>query len=217
METTTTTPEQKHSAAELKKMLAEAEAAEKAEREKARLEYEQSKESTINALISAATSVNQIVSDFKKDVHLEFEKHAELLEQYGGIRSNSKGGFSLISKDGSLKVTRHRSTTPQWDERSEKALELISDFLRDTVKKRDVKIYDILQSFLQKNKKGDLEYSKVMQLLTHKDKYEDPRWIEGLDLLQESFSIQLRCYSYSFHQKDDQGSWEPIDINFHTV
>jgi hypothetical protein len=104
---------------------------------------------------------------------------------------------------------------PQWDERSDKALELIADFLRDTVKKKDIKLFEILFSFIQKNEKGDLEYSKVMHLLQHKGKYNDPRWLEGLELIQESYNVQLRGYGYEFYSKDEiTGKFEKVEINF---
>ena len=62
------------------------------------------------------------------------EKHREKLNEYGKIRSNSKGGFSLMHSDKTIRIKRRRDTQPTWDERSTKALELIHAFLYDTVK-----------------------------------------------------------------------------------
>ena len=186
------------SLADLKAYTAKAEAKEKQAREKDRLKYEVERDEIIEIMVSQAKGVHEILEGFKKGLHDVFDDHQIRLQKYGGIRSNSKGGFSLAHSNGVLKAVRTRSTMPAWDERSMKAVELISDFMQDTVKKKDLKLYEILKSFIEKNDKGELEYSKVMILLTHKDKYDDERWLAGLQLIQESYSIALRGYGYEF-------------------
>lgn len=202
------------SAADLRKALAEKEKNERAARLQEQKDYEVSRDSVVESMIERAKEISKLVKEFKETLTVVFDNHKEKLDQYGGIRGNSKGGFSLVHSSGNIKVSRNRSTKPVWDERSVKAIELISSFLMDTVKKKDATLFEILYSFIKKNEKGDLEYSRVMELLTHKDKYNDPRWVEGLDLIRESFSTHLRGYGYDFSQKDDQGKFQRIDVNF---
>jgi len=142
------------------------------------------------------------------------EQQAEKLSAYGEMPGKSKGGFSVTHSDGEQRVTRIRKTQPFWDERSVKAQELIHDFLHDTVKKRDVKIFEILISYIQKNENGNLEYDRVMNLLNHEDKFTDPRWVEGLRLIKESYRVNLRGYGYEFKKKGTDGKWETLDLSF---
>lgn len=200
---------------ELRAALAEKEKAEKQAREREKNEYENKRDAFVKGITAQAIHLHVQLREFKEKLHKEFDEHQERLNAYGEIRSNSKGGFSITTKDGKFRARRIRSTTPSWDERSAKALELLSEFLADTVKKRDKKLYEILITFIQRNEKGELEYSKVMHLLQHKDKYSDPRWLEGLALIQESYNIQLRGYGYEFFIKDEKiGAWEKVEINF---
>lgn len=187
-------------------------------REKEKAEYEAAKDTAVKTVITEAQNIASILKDFKQRCHELLNEHKERLDAYGKIRSNSKGGFSLLSSCGNYKLVRRLATSPNWDERSTKAVELISDFLRDTVKKKDVKLFEILYSFIEKNKNGDLEYSKVMQLLQHKDKYNDPRWLEGLELIQESYTLQFRAFSYEFFIKDiETQEFERLEINFSAI
>ncbi|MGY0034419.1 hypothetical protein [Pedobacter sp. NJ-S-72] len=71
----------------------------------------------------------------------------------------------------------------------------------DAIKKRDVKLYEILIKFLEKNQNGDLEYSAVFGLMEHEDKFDDPRWLEGLRLLKQSYTVTLKCFGYEFKKK----------------
>lgn len=203
---------------ELEALTAKKKAEEKEKRVKAREEYELNKDAAVKSMIAEAVNISSSLVDFKQRLHEKFTDIKEQLDQYGGIRSNSKGGFSLVSKDGMYKVVRRLSTQPVWDERSTKAVELISDFLRDTVKKKDQKLFEILFSFIEKNENGDLEYSKVMHLLKHRDKYDDPRWVQGLELISESYSIHIRAFNYEFHVKNlETNEFERVEINFSAI
>jgi len=202
---------------EIEQMLAKRKEKERRIKEKTKAAYESERDDLVTDLVLKAKSVNELLSKFKEELHVYFEEHKEKLNDYGGVRSNSKGGFSLVHSSGEIKATRLRSTQPVWDERAEKSLELINDFLHTTVKKSHRKLFEVLLSYIQKNKSGDLEYAKVMDLISHRDKWKDERWLKGLDLLEESFSIAFRSFSYAFYVKDKDGKWEPININFSSL
>eukprot|EP01038_Epipyxis_sp_PR26KG_P000918 gene918-1293_t len=133
------------------------------------------------------------------------DNQANKLANYGKIRGNSKGGFSVSDRNDTMKVTRRRDTEPVWDERSTKAIELIKEFLGDAIKKRDLDMYEILMGFLERNEKGDLEYARVMDLYKHEAKFDDERWKEGLRLIKESFSNHLKGFGYEFKFRNDEG------------
>lgn len=207
----------KMSAKEIKAHLAAQEAREAKALEKAKKEYEDNRDTNIFKMITTAKALATELGEFKQFCHIAMEQQANALEQYGKLRSNSKGGFSIVHSDDDLKVTRRRDTESVWDERSVKAVDLIKDFLGDTIKKRDAKLYEILIDFIARNEKGDLEYNKVMNLLKHEDKYNDERWLEGLRLIKESFSNHFKGYAYQFAFKDESGKWQKLELNFSAV
>lgn len=200
--------------AQLKELLASREKEEREAQEKARKAYEKDRDRIVSDLMAEAAYLAERMEVFKKKCHEVMDAQAVKLEEYGEIRSNSKGGFSVTHSAGNLRITRRRDTEPYWDERGTKAIALVKEFLYDTVKKRDIKTFEVLMSFLERNKNGDLEYSKVFILLQHESKWDDPRWKEGLRLLKESYSINLKGYGYEFKSLDDEGKWENLKLNF---
>lgn len=186
-------------------------------REAEKLAYEANRDKAVQQLLNKAKQLNTELEAFKKQCHVVMDEQAIKLAEYGAMRSNSKGGFKIDSACGTMRVARRRDTEPSWDERSQKAIELIKGFLFDTVKKRDQKLYEILMSFLERNKNGDLEYSRVMDLIKHEDKFDDDRWKEGLKLIRESFSNHLRGYGYEFKTKDASGKWNNIGLTFSSL
>lgn len=180
--------------------------------------YEAKRDTNVELVINQAIELFEILKSFKEDVHVMMDEQALHLADYGLIRGNSKGGFSITNSANTMRVIRRRDTEPVWDERSVKAIELIREFLGDTIKKRDVDVYEILMSFLQRNEKGELEYSRVMQLLSHEDKFDDPRWKEGLRLIKQSFSNHLKGFGYELKVKDEEtGKWVNIVLNFSSL
>lgn len=188
-----------------------------AQREKLKNEYEQKRSDLINEVMKRAYDIQDKLRAFKEFLDHEMELQHERLDEYGAIRSNSKGGFSITDIDGKYRIRRRRQVQPQWDERADKAEDLLRDFFRDVVKKRDAKIAEILMSYLTKNKEGQLKYSSVMKLMQHRDKFDDPRWIEALRLLEESYKSVLSKYYYEFQNRSDDEDWESVMLNISSL
>lgn len=215
---TTENPTQEPTIEELEAMLAKKKKAESQKRQREQKEYELNRDLMIGNVVGMAVKFQGMLAELKEKMHEEMEKQHTKLSEYGGIPRQSKGGFKVTHSNGLMRVKRIRSTDPIWDERSDLAIELIKEFLGDTVKKRSKKLFEILISFLERNNKGDLEYAKVMGLLKHRDKYDDERWLEGLRLLEESYTIHFKAYSYLFQVKEKEGDkWETISLNFSSL
>ena len=131
--------------------------AEQKKQEKERKDYEDEKDADLAKFLELAQEIHEKQTEFKNLCHQRFEHHQQKLNQYGKIKSNSKGGFQMMSTDLKVKGRRRRDTVPSWDERSQKGLELVHAFLYDTVKKRDKVMFEMLIKFLIKNQKGEFD------------------------------------------------------------
>lgn len=202
---------------ELEAQLIKLKKEEKTKRDKERKAYENGKDKTVDDGFEEALELANALSRFKNKMHIIMDGQKKELEKYGTIRSSSKGGFSLIHTDGQKQIKRRRDTNPIWDERANKAIELLKDFLLDKVKKRDKKIFEMLMGFLEKNQAGDWEFSSAMQMISHEDLFDDPRWLEGIRLLKEGYSLGFKAFSYEFKQKDAHGKWRSLNLNFSSL
>lgn len=202
---------------ELEQLLAKKRKAEEDRRARAKAKYEADREAQISALMEEAEQVSLALGRLKTKANAVMTQQAIDLDNYGGLRANSKGGFSITSKDGSQRIVRRLDSEPTWDERASKGEQLIKSFLFDTVKKKDKNLFEILLSFIQRNKQGDLEYSKVFTLLQHEGKYTDERWVEGLRLLKESYTLYHKGFGYEFKVKGRDGKWENLGLNFSSI
>jgi len=202
---------------QLEQMLQERKAAKAAKRAKEKADYEANRELFVNRVMGEAMSYYALLRDFKTELLNAFEEFQDIMNNYGDIPTNSKGGFSITSSDGKRRVTRERATVSEWDERSKKAETLIIEFLKDRIK--DEKLHKLVMSFLERNKMGELRSESVLKLQEMKNDFDDPRWEEGLNLIQESYERGFKCYRFIFQTKNEEtGQWnDPIRLNFSTI
>jgi len=146
------------------------------------------------------------------------EAFRELAKEYSDIRSNSKGGFSLRSADGNHKITLNHAAVNEWDERGNNAEQLILEFLKDTVKKRDLATYELITTLLTRNaKSGDFNPASINALLKIEDKFTDERWKRAMTLFKEAYILREVAWSISFFEKDALGKDRELPLSFAAV
>jgi hypothetical protein len=184
---------------------------------KDREKYEAQREKTISTLFKEAIKNNELLKAFHTKCVVEMDAQYERLQSYGEIRANSKGGFSIMSADGTKKISYKYVSFGKFDERANKAADLLKDFLQDFVKKKDAKVYNIVMSLLEKNKEGDFEYSRINSLYKYENEFDDMRWQEAIKLFKESFVRAESKMQLYFQQKNESGIFETINLNFSTL
>ncbi len=199
---------------ELEELLAKKRKQERADYEARRITYENERDLLVFDLVERASELHKLLAGFKLASVQALEEFREKAREYGDIRSNSKGGFSLRSTNGDLKVVFERDTRVEYDERADLAEELLKEFLGDMVKKRDQQAYEIITGLLERGKKGDFNPAAISALIKMEDKYSDERWVKAMKLFKESFTTRLIAYNVGFYKQDNIGKDKPIVLSF---
>lgn len=208
MEATTMTTEQ------LKAELLKREKEERAAKQRQRDEYEKERNVMVSNMVKEAAELENMLLQFKKRCMHKIEEFRERANQYGDIRSHSKGGFRLRSSETQEVVSLDRNSVPDYDERANMAEDLIKDFLSDAIKKKDQQTFRTISALMERNKKGDFTPSRIASLMKVRDNYTDERWVKAMQLFEESFLVRDISYSVSFYRKDEMGKDTSICLSF---
>lgn len=185
---------------------------------KKRTEYEKYIKTNTSLMVRKALKLNSILTSFFMNSTATLEEMREKLNEYGAIRSNSKGGFTLKTEDGQYKVVYRYSTTCDWDERAVKAEELLKDFLFDVLRKRDKEMFEVILGLIEKNSEGKLELSRIQTLYAKESLFTDPRWVEAIRLFKESFRPVSSKMRLEFYKRSEiSQKWEPITLNISSL
>lgn len=206
------------SAKDLEKLLVQKKREEKAARLEKKQAYETERDKLVWPLVEAAKRLHGQMSAFKSDAMSSMEGFRETAKEYGDIKSNSKGGFTLRTKDGKYKIALERNIKSEYDERADQAEQLLKDFLADKVKKRDLKAYKAIEALLTRNHKtGKFNPIAINSLLSIEDNYDDERWNKAMQLFKESYRILDVSMNISFYEKDKMGRDIMIPLTFASI
>lgn len=205
------------SAEQLEQALKEKKRLETEKRNRMKQQYEANRDELVNQLVSTAKILHEELKKFKKECHDKFEDFRQTAQEYGDIRSNSKGGFSLRTADGNLMARLERNVIHEFDERADLALNLIKEFMESTIKKRDIKVYKMISKLIERNKSGDLKPERVAAFLQIRNNFDDIRWVKAMTLLEESYREREVAWNVAFYRKDKLGKDQPIILTFSSL
>ncbi len=199
---------------ELEALLAKRKKAKEAETKRRREQYEAHRDEAVTTLCQQASALSDRLAFFNQQAYATLEDLGQRLAEYGELRGNSKGGFTVTSNDGRYRISYTYQTISDWDERADKAETLLKEVLGDTVKKRDADLHEVIMSLLERNTKGKLEYGRIARLFKYETKFNDARWTEALRLFKESYQVRGSKFYIEFFERTEHGSYEPIQLNF---
>lgn len=199
---------------ELEQALAEKKKEAALVKQQRRLEYEKSRDELVTELVARARVLNTQMKDYKAYCLKAMQDFKLKALEYGDIRANSKGGFSLRNSETGELASLDRNMINEYDERAAIAEDLIKEFLEDKIRKKDMQTYRTIRALVDRNKKGDFKPGQVASMLKIKDNYDDPRWIKAMELFEESYNTREISYSVSFYRKDTMGKDQSIILSF---
>ncbi len=200
---------------EIQELLREKQKAETEEKQQKRKNYEYAKEELINTLGGFAVTVCDQMRDLKYEAFMQLAKFRERMMEYGEIRGkeNNKGSFEV--KNDHYKIKYSSQVNKCFDERAELAESKLKEFLSTFVKKKDRAAFDLVNALLERNATGDFDFDLINRLYKMRDRFDNPLWIEALDMFMESYSPYGTAQYIQFFIKDTtNNSWHPVVLDF---
>lgn len=201
---------------ELEKVLRERKANERAKKEQERVAYVSLRCELVNKFAAKALDIEALLSSSHSEWLEQLKSFKELMNQYGDLPKNSKGGFTITNEDATKKIRLKYHTLGDFDERAELAETHIRAFFEKTLKQTDLNTFDMMMSLLER-KKGKLEYSRVMNILSFEERFEDEDWRLGCKLLKESWCETGSKYYIEIEVKNEQNVWRKVNLNISTL
>ena len=127
------------------------------------------------------------------------------------LRENSRGGYSLMTIDKSLKVSFSISDTIRFNDNIDLAQAKIKDYLAEVTKGVNEEVHLLIDEAF-KTRRGQLDTARVLGLL--KLNIQNPTWMEAMELIRQSIE-QVNTKRYvQVYEKDDQGEYRAVRLDF---
>ncbi|MCX5466522.1 MULTISPECIES: DUF3164 family protein [Acinetobacter] len=167
-------------------------------------------------LIGQAKQAQEHLKKFKAIAFAEITAFIDLsLKQFDVHIGGNKGNITLYSFDGKYKIIRQIQDTIRFDERLQAAKILIDECIQSwSVDSNNYLKALILEAF-QVDKEGKISTGRVLGLRRHD--FDDPKWLKAMDAIAESINIVDSKRYVRFYERDSEGKYQAISLDFANV
>lgn len=202
MDVTRLTPAQR---AELKAQLEAEERAEKQKRQDDIDAYKQCVDEFCQDVFGRMKKISELMRLEKERV---FANANILIQEKERLYDTKQDRHSnqFTTSDGKVTVALGYRTNDGWDDTVNVGIAKVKEYLKSlTSTEEGAKAVDIILKLLAKDKKGNLKASSMIQLEQLAAKYGNPLFIEGVQIIRDSYRPVDSCQFISVSYKDENG------------
>lgn len=206
---------------ELSEYLAHKEAKELAaaqERAKAeRQAYRQLSEEAVSQMMPLIKDIHERLKKAKTEVYCAFktliDTKSSLYEGAGSQRSHS-----FRSADGTARITIGYHHRDAWDDMVDVGVSKVQAYVSSLAKDEEsATLVAMLLDLLAKDKQGNLQADKVLQLAKYADESGSEDFIDGVRIIQESYRPERTRLYVRAEERNAFGSWVTIPLGLTEV
>lgn len=211
-EQVTMTPEER---AEFEAFKAE-QARKRAEEEKKqqREEYAQLVDTEVVSAVEQLVELSERMQMLKKIIFENFQTLINMKREIMGVKRGGEQFTHAFTTSGStMRITIGNRTIDGYLDSVEEGIAIVTEYIQSLVKDEESRdLVDTVMRLMERNKKGAIHPSRVLQLRQLAERRKNPRFLEGVRIIEESY---LPAPSKTFVKceiKGDEG-WRIVPLS----
>ena len=191
--------------AELKAQLEAEERAEKQKRENDIAAYKNSVDEFCRGKFARLQALSNEMRRLKEEIFNDAETLITLKEELFKTKCDRRSD-TFTTSDGRITISLGNRTNDGWDNTVEVGIAKVKEYLQSLAKDEDgAKMFEVVMKLLAKDRKGNLRAGAMIQLEQHARRFGDPLFIEGVEIIRQSYRPVDSCQFVSASWKDDHG------------
>jgi hypothetical protein len=167
-------------------------------------------------LIAEAKDAQERLRKLKALAFSEIASFIDLsLNQFDVHVGGNKGNITLYSFDGKYKIIRQIQDTIRFDERLQAAKILIDECIQSWSADSNDHLKVLILDAFQVDKEGKISTGRVLGLRRHD--INDSKWRQAMDAIAESINIIDSKRYVRFYERDAEGKYQAISLDFANV
>lgn len=169
-------------------------------------------------LLKGAASINRKLQEYKQLINeVSAGVYEAFMEEKGVAKSERKGNFTWYNFDRSIKIEIAINEAIKFDDMTiAAAKEKLDRFLSETIDSKVEFVKDLVFDAFNTSR-GKLDAGKVLGLLKYRTKIKEPIFAEAMDLIEQSVRRPSSKTYYRIWEKDENGSYKAIELNFSAI
>lgn len=189
---------------------------EQASKEKER-QLKEDRESLINNVVSAFSTYHDELKAMKGEVIHESKELYHRMYAIHGKEPRDVKEFTLVNEKQDKKLMVQTQERMTFTDEAKIAIDAIKDFFKRKFASRSKAIYNILDTLLMKNGKGDYDPKLLTKLRKQVAEINDHELNEAFELLEKSQVVVGSATYLRAYRKDEHGKWKDIVLQFSSL
>lgn len=215
METVQMTPEER---AEFEAFKQEKEAkAEKARIKEERETYKEMKDATIRTNFELLKGVSSFLLDAKNTIFGNMGTLIDMKDELYKTKSDRQSD-TFSTEDGEISIKLGNRINEGWADTMDAGVQKVKDYLKTLAKdENSANLVETVMNLLAKDRKGNLKANKVLELEKLATKSGDENFIDGINIIKESYRPTPSCQFIEVRFKDDEGKERSLPLSMSAI
>ena len=191
---------------------------EAAARKQQREEYARLVDDEVAAAVDQLKELSEQMATIKKTIFDNFDTIIKMKREVMSLcKPDGQYTHTFTSSDSRCRITLGNRMVDDYRDTVEDGILMVKDYITSLAKDEDsAQLVGLIMSLLERNKSGALQPSRVIRLRQLADKRQDPRLLEGVKIIEDSYQPYA---SSTFVQAEIKGAtgWVTIPLNISAV
>lgn len=191
---------------------------EAAARKQQREEYARLVDDEVAAAVDQLKELSEQMTTIKKTIFDNFDTIIKMKREVMSLcKPDGQYTHTFTSSDSKCRITLGNRMVDDYRDTVEDGIAMVKDYITSLAKDEDsAQLVGLIMSLLERNKSGALQPSRVIRLRQLADKRQDPRLLEGVKIIEDSYQPYA---SSTFVQAEIKGAtgWMTIPLNISAV
>ena len=191
---------------------------EAAARKQQREEYARLVDDEVAAAVDQLKELSEQMTTIKKTIFDNFDTIIKMKREVMSLcKPDGQYTHTFTSSDSKCRITLGNRIVDDYRDTVEDGIAMVKDYITSLAKDEDsAQLVGLIMSLLERNKSGALQPSRVIRLRQLADKRQDPRLLEGVKIIEDSYQPYA---SSTFVQAEIKGAtgWMTIPLNISAV
>ncbi len=168
--------------------------------------------------LTRAKQINKHLTEFKDTIRrLSSEVYDKFMEAKGIDPATTKGNFTWFNFDRSIRIEVAISERILFDDLTIKAAqECLNEFLKEAISSKYNFVKELVTDAFATSR-GKLDAKKVMGLLKYRERIGHPKFDEAAALIEQSVRRPDQKTYFRVWEKDENGEYQAVELNFSNV
>ena len=211
----TTKPISEMTASEIEAFLKEKKASETKQQEIRKKAYETDKENFLNEVSTKFKELQTILSDVKNDTIIHSENFNALKYQLEDKAVKEAKSFEL--KNDNVKIVVENQDKFDFNDTAIVHINAIKDIFREKFEARNKGFYNLLDSILMKNSKGEYDAKLLNKARRQAKELGDEALMNEFDKLNDCLVVVGTAKYVRVYTKDDKNRWKDVSLSFSSL